>query len=65
MVATLAAAALAACLAATMLHSPTSAPAVVVLRADPTHLSQERIDATAEPTYEPVDVTVRTRSTRR
>jgi hypothetical protein len=65
-VATLAAAALASCLAATMLRqSPTSAPAIVVLSADPTHLSQERIDATAEPTYQQVDVTVRTRSTQR
>ena len=65
-IATLAAATLASCLAATMLrHCPTSAPAVVVLRADPTHLSQERIDATAPPTYQQVDVTFRTRSTQR
>jgi len=65
-VATLAAATLATCLAATVLrHSPTPAPAVVVLHADPTHLSQERIDATAQPTYQQVDLTVRTRSTQR
>jgi hypothetical protein len=65
-VATLGAATLATYLAATMLRpSPTSAPAVVVLRADPTHLSQERIDATAQPTYQPVALTVRTRSTQR
>ena len=65
-VATLAAATLASCLAATVLRqSPTSTPAIVVLSADPTHLSQERIEATAEPTYEQVDVTVITRSPRR
>jgi len=65
-VATLAAATLATGLAAPMLrHCPTSAPAVVFLRADPTHLSQERIDGTAKPTYQQVDLTVRTRSTQR
>jgi anti-sigma-K factor RskA len=65
-VATLAAAALAAWLAATMTgQSPASAPAVVVLRADPTHLSQERLEATAQPTDQRVDATVRTRSTPR
>ena len=65
-VATLAAATFATDLAATMLrHCPASAPAVVVLRTDPTHLSQERIDATAPPTYQQVDVTFRTRSTQR
>jgi anti-sigma-K factor RskA len=63
-VATLAATALATCLAAAMPHhSPASAPAVVVLREDPTHLSQERTEATAQPTYQRVDATVRTRST--
>ncbi len=54
-VATLAAATLATCLAATVLrHCPTPAPAVVVL-----------LDATAQPTYQQVDLTVRTRSTQR
>jgi anti-sigma-K factor RskA len=65
-VATLAAAALATWLAATMTdQSPASAPAVVVLRADPTHLSQERSEEDARSPDQQLDISIKPRSTQR